>query len=392
MRILFIAPQPYYEERGTLIAVDLLLRALAERGDEVDLLTYHLGEDRRMPGIEVFRIAPRPAPSEVRPGPSLPKLWCDVFLSVKALRMGRSGRYDLVYAVEEGAFIALAMKWLYGLPFVFDMDSSMADQIIERYPAATPVAGALHWLESQPMRRAAAVIPMCDAIADRVRPRAAGFVETLKDVSLVDPRDGEHGNEDLRRDLHLHGPVAMYIGNLQPYQGIDLLLEAFTLTLRKAPDAALVIIGGSDTDLAAYRRKVRQMELGERVHLLGPRPVSQLGYFMRQADVLVSPRTRGINTPMKVYSYLDSGVPVVATNLPTHTQVMTDEVAKLAEPDAESFSAAMSALFGDPEERRRLAANAKELVRREHSEEAFRRQVHRIFDRLQQNLGIAAAQ
>ena len=392
MRILFIAPQPYYEERGTLIAVHLLLRALAERGDEVDLLTYHLGEDRRIPGVEVFRIAPRPAPSQVRPGLSLPKLWCDVFLSFRALRMGRSRSYDLVYAVEEGAFIALAMKWLYGLPFVFDMDSSMADQIIERYPAASPLARMLNWLEYQPVRRAAAVVPMCEAIAERVRPRAAGFVETLKDVSLVDPQEDADGGEDLRRELHLHGPVAMYIGNLQPYQGIDLLLEAFALALRNTPDATLVIIGGSDTDISAYGQKIRRMDLGERVHLVGPRPVSQLGYFMSQADVLVSPRTRGINTPMKVYSYLDSGIPVVATNLPTHTQVMTDEVSKLAEPDAESFAAAMSALFQDPEERRRLAANAKELVRREHSEEALRRQVHRIFDRLQQNLGIAAAQ
>ena len=41
MRALVIAPQPFYEERGTLIAIDLLLRALSDRGDQVDLLTLH---------------------------------------------------------------------------------------------------------------------------------------------------------------------------------------------------------------------------------------------------------------------------------------------------------------------------------------------------------------
>ena len=59
---------------------------------------------------------------------------------------------------------------------------------------------------------------------------------------------------------------------------------------------------------------------------------------MAQADVLVSPRTKGANTPMKVYSYLDSGVAVLATRLPTHTQVMNDETALLAEPTPEDFS------------------------------------------------------
>ena len=66
---------------------------------------------------------------------------------------------------------------------------------------------------------------------------------------------------------------------------------------------------------------------------------------------------------------------------------MTSEVAKLSEPDAPSFAAALTALFDDPEERRRLATNARDLVYREHSEEAFRRQVNGIFDELEQRLG-----
>ena len=42
------------------------------------------------------------------------------------------------------------------------------------------------------------------------------------------------------------------------------------------------------------------------------------------ADVLVSPRLKGLNTPMKIYSYLDSGSAVLATRLRTHTQVLDD--------------------------------------------------------------------
>lgn len=386
MRILFLAPQPFYQERGTLIAVDLLLRALSRRGDRVDLLTFHLGENRELPGLEIIRIRPRPAPAKIRLGFSMAKVWCDVFLCSKALSLARSGKYDLIYAVEEAAFIALLINRLYRVPFVFDMDSSMADQLIERYPALSPAGRLLRWVESLPMRRATAVVPMCEAIAERARPQCPGFVHTLKDVSLVTDGEQPEPAENLRAELDIRGPVAMYIGNLQAYQGIDLLLDAFDIALRSVPGAALLIIGGSDHDIATYRRKTAGMRLSNNVHFVGRRPVTQLGYFMSQADVLVSPRTKGVNTPMKIYSYLDSGIPVVATNLPTHTQVISDEVARLPDPNPESFAAALADLFQNDAERTRLANNARDLVSREHSEQAFRRQVGQLFGKLEERL------
>ena len=74
MNILLLAPHPFYQERGTPIAVDLLLRVLAERGEQVDVLTYHEGEDRAYPGpgaVRLFRIPPPPACRNIRPGFSL---------------------------------------------------------------------------------------------------------------------------------------------------------------------------------------------------------------------------------------------------------------------------------------------------------------------------------
>ena len=58
---------------------------------------------------------------------------------------------------------------------------------------------------------------------------------------------------------------------------------------------------------------------------------------MSQAcDILVSPRIRGTNTPLKIYSYLRSGKPIVATDLLTHTQVLSPDVARLVAPDADA--------------------------------------------------------
>lgn len=69
------------------------------------------------------------------------------------------------------------------------------------------------------------------------------------------------------------------------------------------------------------------------MHFLGAQPVALLSaVYLAQADILVSPRSKGSNTPMKLYSYLASGKPILATNLWTHTQVLTAASAVLTEP------------------------------------------------------------
>jgi glycosyltransferase involved in cell wall biosynthesis len=85
---------------------------------------------------------------------------------------------------------------------------------------------------------------------------------------------------------------------------------------------------------------------------------------------------------MKVYSYLDSGVAVLATRLPTHTQVMNDEISLLAAASPEDFARGLEALFANPDLRDELARKARAYIRREHSYSAFRARVHELYARL----------
>lgn len=383
MKILLLAPEPFYEDRGTLIAVDLLIQAMIERGDEVDLLTFHLGADRTRPGLEIHRIRPWPRPARIRPGLSVGKVWCDVFMFFTLVGMVRRKRYDLIHAVEESAFMAMLVGPLARTPFIFDMDSSMAGQIVARYRWARPFGRLLHWLETLPMRRAAAVVPMCEDLAVTARRHTRGLVQVLSDITLLSSESAQAVDEDLRATIGIRGPIIMYIGNLEPYQGIDLLLRSFREALRTCPRASLVIIGGVDTDIRKYRHQAVDLGISESAHLVGPRPVGQLGAYMSQADILVSPRIEGTNTPMKIYSYMDSGAAIVATDLPTHTQVLSREEAALAEPTVEAFSAELVRLLGDQAKCARLARNARELVHRKYSWAAFRATVHGLLETLE---------
>ena len=135
MKILLLAPHPFFQARGTPIAVRNVLEFLSERGHSVDVLTYAEGTDVQIPNCKVHRIVRVPGVRNIRPGFSIKKVFCDLLMGAACLRMMRRTRYDLVHAVEESAFIASLMRRLSGVPYIYDMDSSLAEQMVETYPS-----------------------------------------------------------------------------------------------------------------------------------------------------------------------------------------------------------------------------------------------------------------
>jgi glycosyltransferase involved in cell wall biosynthesis len=386
VRILVLAPHPFFQARGTPLAVRAVLEFLSARGHQVDVLTLHEGEDVEIPNCRIHRIPGIPGVRNVRAGFSFKKVLCDLMMAVKCLRMVRRARYDLIHAVEESAFIAAAASALSGVPYIYDMDSSLAEQLADAYPRLEPLLPVLRYCESVAVRRSIGVLTVCAALEDVALGHAPDKpVGRVEDSTLLAPstsRDGKGGGlvpDRLRRA----GPVAMYVGNLERYQGIDLLLQGFKRTLQRMPKVNLVIVGGRADDIRRYRRVAAGLGIRRRVHFLGPRPVSLLPDLLRQADVLVSPRLKGLNTPMKIYSYLDSGTAVLATRLRTHTQVLDDRTAYLVDPEPESLGEGLATLLGDPPLRHQLAARAKAYVQEEFTPDAARRKLAQFYDAME---------
>ena len=229
---------------------------------------------------------------------------------------------------------------------------------------------------------AEAVVPVCDSIADLARAAGARRIEILRDISLLPtsaPYDPARGFRT--GPPPITGTTILYIGNLETYQGIDLLLDSFVLAAPSAPDASLVIVGGRPDDLARYRARAAALppDIASRIHFLGPRPVADMPHLFHDADILVSPRTQGNNTPMKIYSYLDSSRPILATDLPTHTQVLTPTVALLAPPSPRPFADALLRLLRAPALRSSLATSAKSLATARHTLPAYRTTLSRLY-------------
>ena len=378
MNILLLAPHPFYQERGTPIAVDLLLRALSRGGDRVDVVTFHEGEDKSYPGVAIHRIARLAWVRNVRPGFSWKKVVCDFFVAIKALRLAGRNKYDVVHAVEEGVFMAMLIRAVHRIPYVFDMDSSMPMQLVEKTPALGALAPVFRFFEARAARGSVAVVAVCDALAEIARRAGAERVFVLRDISLLSP-DYAPAPAGVSAPLDVQRPCLMYIGNLEPYQGIDLLLESFALALKSMPEMFLAVIGGNERAIRRYRAKCDSLGIEPRVKFFGPRPPAEMRSLFAQADILVSPRIKGINTPMKIYSYMQSGKPILATDLPTHTQALDSSIALLAGPSPDKFAAGILSLLQNPGLSRRMAENAQKLAGEKHSFKAYAEQIEAIY-------------
>jgi glycosyltransferase involved in cell wall biosynthesis len=382
MRILLVAPQPFYQERGTPIAVRMLIEVLCGQGYAVDLLTYHEGADLDIDGLRILRTPALPGLRHVPIGISWKKLVCDLLISARLLGLALTRRYDVIHAVEEAVFPAILVRSSARARVVYDMDSLLGEQLVSKWRLLRPVERMLRALERAVIRRADAVFAVCRDLAQHVSADAPEVpVFLIEDVALPSQSFGG-GAEPLRELLAIRGPLALYVGNLQRYQGVEQVVRAMA-QLPRALDVTLVLIGGAEEDVARVRALVRKLHLEEQVYLLGPRPLAQLGDFLAQADVLISPRLRGSNTPMKVYSYMNSGTAILATRILSHTQVLDDGCALLVEPNPQSLAQGLATLATDETLRARLGAAARRRAKERYSVEAFREKVCAAYSALE---------
>jgi glycosyltransferase involved in cell wall biosynthesis len=381
MRILFIAPEPFFENRGTPIAVRNMLRAVGELGHKTDLVTYFAGETVSIPGTTLYRCAR--IPFKVVPiGFSYQKVLLDILTYPVVLRRLVARRYDVVHCVEEGVFLALLAIPRRHAVLCYDMDSSLTEQLTARKGMWGILAPFLRWIERYALRKSACVVAVCPALSQYARKLAGQkHIFQIEDTPVVKPKPLSPVEETgLRERLSLRDrKVVLYIGNLERYQGIELLLKGFALAVRKQPMCALLVVGGTEKEVLAKKKFARSLGIERSVVFAGFVPPEEAGCYFSLADVLVSPRIRGTNFPMKIYSYLVSGKPLLATDLPVHTQILNRETALLVPPTPEGLASGIGRLLAHPDLGKTLSEKARRLVETEFSDEAYRRKVAELY-------------
>ena len=375
MKILMLAPEPFFQPRGTPISVYFRLKTLSELGHQTDLITYPLGEDVDFSGLKIHRIPNLLRAKKIKIGPSWIKIPYDFLMFWKAFFTLARGGCDLIFSHEEAALPGTVLGKIWRVPHLYDMHSSLPQQLENfDFSRSALLKSIFLWIERFILKNSQAVIVICQDLRETVKKEGAGSKSILIENSLdfPGPNYSARDVEARRRELVPGGEkVVLYTGNFEPYQGISLLLQAVAGV---SSGAVFLLVGGSSAENQDMAKRAAALGIGERIILVDRVPPSEVPLYIRLADVLVSPRLSGTNTPLKIYSFLKSGKPVVATRLWTHTQVLNDEISVLVDPTAEGLSQGISfALFN--EEARRRAQAAKSLAESEYTPSRYKEKI-----------------
>jgi len=367
MNILMLAPEPFFEPRGTPISVYFRIQALGELGHRVTLVTYPIGKNVTLNGLKIVRPPNLLGMRRVRIGPSLGKLPLDFLLLLQAALEVAGNRYDLVFSHEEAALMGIWIARIWRKPHVYDMHSSLPQQLKNFNFTRSPLLVSLfRRMEHFILKNSDSVIVICRDLMDAVS--AMGYGQKAVQIeNFLDFPSEETSAEAVALKKREYAPgaekVVLYTGNFEPYQGIPLLLRA---AQKVGAGAVFVLVGGSGRSLNEMKALAGELGISDKVVFVDKVPPSSVPFFLELADVLVSPRISGTNTPLKVYSYLKSGKPFVATRTWTHTQVLSERQAVLSDPDPAEFARGIEFALNDDDARTRARA-AKEWAEKEYA-------------------------
>jgi len=373
LRVLMIAPQPWFQPRGTPFSVLHRIKAMSLLGHNIDLATYHIGEDIPIENLHIHRAARIPFIKNVKIGPSLKKILLDIFLYFKARSLLKKNQYDLLHTHEEASFFGVNLAKKYNLPHLYDMHSSLPQQLDNfKYPGAKVFKKIFSKLETRTIQSASAIITICPElqkyVSDNYPHKTSILIENVADNSIVFPPD-QSQEKVLRKQYNLNGQrLVLYYGTLEPYQGIDLLIESSAELIKDTGENIhFLLVGGSPDQVRRYQQVVSEHNVDDYFTFTGFVRPQLIPGFISMADVLVSPRLKGTNSPLKIYSYLRSGKPIVATRHITHTQILDDSVAMLVDPKPEEFARGIQRVLESETLRARLVDNAQQLAESRYS-------------------------
>lgn len=331
--ILMIASTSFFADYGNHVRIWQELQALQRRGHRLTLATYHNGDD--MPGVDIRRSWDVPWIKRAMVGSSRHKLYLDVALSWRSLRVALELRPTLIHAhTHEAGLIGAVLKRLLRVPLILDYQGSMTSEMLDHgfISRGSPLYLPLTRLEGRINNWADAVITSTHNAAALLRrdealePQRLHTVTDGVNTERFRPFDGSPEWEAQRRELRAQlgipagRRVVVFVGLLAPYQGTNALLEAAQLLAPRLPDVHFLVMGYPDP--ASYRAYAESLGIADRVTLPGRILYKDLHSYLALGAVSVAPKMSTTEGNGKISNYLAMGLPVVAFDTPVNREML----------------------------------------------------------------------
>ena len=223
--------------------------------------------------------------------------------------------------------------------------------------------------EARVWQRADGYVTITAGLADALRQRfgSRDALAIVPDGTRIDDADAA---ESVPRDPRGPQPpfIVGYAGHLYPWKGVDLVIDVVS----RLPDTRGLIVGGheAEPDLARLKALATRLGSADRIMFTGMLAPRDARRRLQDVDVLVLPNpasaiSNRFTSPLKLFDYMASKRPIVASNLPSIQEILHDkETALLVDAgNADAIAAGIRTLQADRALGARLAARAFDEVK-----------------------------
>lgn len=361
LRIAIVAACPFPLPRGTPVRILRMAEALAERGHEVHVATYHLGSGKAA-GVRIHRTRELRSYRKLGPGPSYRKLLIMDPLLVRCLRkLLREASFDVIHAHHyEGLLVGAAARGRRGIPLVYDAHTLLTSEL-PFYRLGLPrwfKRSLGVWMDCRIPRLADHTVSVTDTIRDKLLRNDALDARRITVVSNGVELD--HFDPAKHPSPPGATPRLIFTGNLAEYQGIDVMLRAFAIVLQRVPEARLRI--ASDSPFDFYEALVGELGIRDSIDILPSPRFEELPAVLAAGGIAVNPRSDGDGIPVKLLNYMAAGRPVVSFDSSAPGVVHGETGWLVRSGDEAALAEGMVRLLQDPQLAERLGAAARGYV------------------------------
>ncbi len=363
-KALMVAASPFPYPQGSQVLIGQLAAALHRRGHQVRLAAYPGGVGKPPQGIEIHRVPLVPGLRLTQAGPSWQKPFLDLLLTRVLLPVVRGWQPDLIHTHNfEGLLAALHVRRLTGVPVIHHVHNAMGLELhtyfhtsLGRWVGRT----VGRWVDAHLPRRADYCIVLNERAVGYFRQRGVDRLRVVPPGIDLEPVPTSRARPDLGG-----GPLVVYSGNLDRYQDLDLLLEAFRQLLAFRPDARLVFSTNAKPD--EYRIRAEAMGLADQTFFALADDFGAVRELLAAADLTVCPRQTCLGHPIKLLNYMVEGKAIVASAGSACGLRHLENGWVVDNGDVVGMATAMRTLLEDPALARRLGESARATVQHEYT-------------------------
>jgi glycosyltransferase involved in cell wall biosynthesis len=297
-------------------------------------------------------------------------------LAAALVSLAACRRIKCLYVRHSGLLIVPALIGvLFRLPVVLEVNGLVSEEL----PLVRPGRGAramsalVGLVERVNFRLATSVVVVTPSLKEilvqefKVNSACIHVIPNGANITRFYPRRAEEARRQL--ELQLEGPTVGFVGNLQPWHGVDLLVEAAPLVLSQLPQARFLVVGDGPRRRELERRTT-ELGIASKVVFTGAVPYSKVPLYIASFDVCAAPfpeserNSRIGGSPLKVFEYAACGRPIVISSaLPIFQEIAEAGAGPTVPPnDPEALAAALVAMLRDPVGRERMGKRAREYA------------------------------